>query len=188
MASISSPPQATQSRSRMTCYAGDPSQVDRTVAQLMNRQDMAVRIARGNRCQTKSTLLKEWAGTLQFPDYFGENWDAFEECLNDLHWLHRRTVVLFVTNVESMLAQTDRGFKTFVSIVHDATMPNARDPAKVTLAVFFQCAPSRKSVVRSRFVKAGLPARAVKWVAALSDAHVMETVEPHDLRASRKVG
>lgn len=24
---------------------------------------------------------------MQFPDYFGQNWDTFEDCLTDLDWL-----------------------------------------------------------------------------------------------------
>ncbi len=31
-------------------------------------------------------LLSRSAEALRFPAYFGHNWDAFEECLNDMSW------------------------------------------------------------------------------------------------------
>ena len=42
----------------------------------------------------KQALLTAVASALRFPSYFGYNWDAFEECLNDLSWLKERGVVL----------------------------------------------------------------------------------------------
>ncbi len=38
----------------------------------------------GARCQTASSFFIECAGALALPDYFGHNWDAFDECLADL--------------------------------------------------------------------------------------------------------
>jgi len=35
---------------------------------------------------SKPAFLDAFAGALHFPDYFGRNWDAFEECLRDLSW------------------------------------------------------------------------------------------------------
>lgn len=34
----------------------------------------------------KITLLRAVAAALRFPDWFGENWDALEDCLTDLSW------------------------------------------------------------------------------------------------------
>jgi len=42
----------------------------------------------------KQRLLDELCLRLQFPDYFGDNWDALEECIRDLSWLPRGLVAL----------------------------------------------------------------------------------------------
>jgi len=34
----------------------------------------------------KPVLLKNMAAALEFPDWFGANWDALEDCLGDLSW------------------------------------------------------------------------------------------------------
>jgi hypothetical protein len=34
----------------------------------------------------KSALLRRIAATMGFPAWFGENWDALEDCLTDLSW------------------------------------------------------------------------------------------------------
>lgn len=39
------------------------------------------------RCHpAKGDLLNALGEALSFPDYYGANWDAFEECLHDLSW------------------------------------------------------------------------------------------------------
>src|SRR6185295_4487636 len=34
----------------------------------------------------KKALLERISGACQFPDWFGRNWDALEDCLTDLSW------------------------------------------------------------------------------------------------------
>jgi RNAse (barnase) inhibitor barstar len=42
----------------------------------------------------KSALLRTIAAALAFPDGFGENWDALEDCLSDLSWRQSQGQVL----------------------------------------------------------------------------------------------
>ena len=47
--------------------------------------------------RSKRALLSVLAQELEFPAYFGFNWDALDDCLRDLHWLPetpRRIVLL----------------------------------------------------------------------------------------------
>ena len=38
--------------------------------------------------------LQSIAGALAFPDWFGQNWDALEDCLSDLSWREAQGYVL----------------------------------------------------------------------------------------------
>jgi hypothetical protein len=46
--------------------------------------DYAVRELRGPKMRTTAGVYDEFAAAFQFPYYFGENKDAFDECLRDL--------------------------------------------------------------------------------------------------------
>ena len=44
----------------------------------------------------KAQLLKNIASALSFPDWFGHNWDALEDCLTDLSWRDAPGYVLLI--------------------------------------------------------------------------------------------
>ncbi len=44
----------------------------------------------------KAALLNNMASALGFPDWFGHNWDALEDCLTDLSWRDAPGYVLLV--------------------------------------------------------------------------------------------
>jgi hypothetical protein len=47
--------------------------------------------------------FREFVRGLEFPEYFGWNWPAFAECLNDLAWLPAKSYVLVVIDADRLL-------------------------------------------------------------------------------------
>ena len=62
-----------------------------------------VRTVRGSKAQTTASLFDEIAAALQFPYYFGENWDALDECLTDLEWLPGSGFLVIFTEAQRLL-------------------------------------------------------------------------------------
>ena len=80
----------------------------------------ALKVIKGAKCQTITGLLTECARALDFPDYFGHNWDALEECLADLEWLPAKGYILLITNAECVLPDNEENYETFLEILRDA--------------------------------------------------------------------
>lgn len=51
---------------------------------------------------TKSVLLQRLAEVLEFPPWFGGNWDALEDCLKDLSWLGAPGWLIVLEGSESL--------------------------------------------------------------------------------------
>lgn len=57
----------------------------------------------GNKATSKQDFLREIAKAFQFPEYFGENYDALEECLNDLGWIGLPHYIVYIKNYPAFL-------------------------------------------------------------------------------------
>jgi RNAse (barnase) inhibitor barstar len=63
-----------------------------------------------------AALFQIFQTAFRFPDYFGHNWDALDECLNDLEWLEAGGYLLGIDVAERIvLAGPD--FGTFITIL-----------------------------------------------------------------------
>lgn len=80
----------------------------------------ALRILNGKKCATPAGLFTEFARALGFPDYFGHNWDAMEECLADLEWLPAKGYVLLITDAQAVLPNDEDEYETLLEILSDA--------------------------------------------------------------------
>jgi len=70
----------------------------------------AVRLARIDLAGAagKDALIARLAAALEFPEWFGGNWDALEDCLSDLSWFDAGGYVLLFEHAESLPAD-ERG-------------------------------------------------------------------------------
>jgi RNAse (barnase) inhibitor barstar len=67
---------------------------------------------------SEKELFDTLASLLDFPDYFGENWDAFAECVRDLSWLSPGRVVL--VHVDIPLVNDVANARTYLAILSRA--------------------------------------------------------------------
>lgn len=121
------------------------------------------RIVRGKKSRTLDNLYDEFAAAFQFPCYFGENWPAFGECVNDLEWLPGEGYFVFVSNVNNMLVNDDEDFKILVRILLDAAKDWAKGrhyndfPTEPTpFHIIVHCLPEKASEVKTRFSRIGV--------------------------------
>lgn len=102
----------------------------------------------GRRIANKPAFLAESARSLHFPEYFGHNWDAFEESLNDLAYdTAERTLVLF-DHAGRFAAAEPEEFATALDILRSAV--EARRTSDAPLVVLLQGAARATDAARLR--------------------------------------
>lgn len=122
------------------------------------------RTIRGQHCSTKHALLQEWAIALAFPDYFGGNWDAFDECITDLRWLPAQQYVIIISHAEYVLPKDERAFEIFVSILGESAeewataREDARAHSSVPFRIIFHTTPPQRDRIARRLTHAGADA------------------------------
>ncbi len=57
---------------------------------------------------------------LAFPEYFGHNWDALEECLADFEWLPAKGYILLITDAHAVLPDDEEEYETLLEVLSDA--------------------------------------------------------------------
>ncbi len=96
--------------------------VDRNaLANFCQEQDMQLIWLDGEKITSKAEFLQAAAQALQFPAYFGYNWDAFEDCLTDLDRLTGKGHVLLYSQPESFAKANPKDWQTLMAIFRSAT-------------------------------------------------------------------
>lgn len=73
-----------------------------------------------NLCTVKD-LFAEFSRAFLFPPYFGNNWNAFDECICDLDWLKFDSIAIFIKNYDCVLQDCNKSEKEiFEELMSDA--------------------------------------------------------------------
>jgi molybdopterin-guanine dinucleotide biosynthesis protein A len=88
-------------------------------------------------------LLQAVADALQFPGYFGHNWNALYDCLRDFHWPHQKDVVLIHSDLPALDGDD---LKIYLEILQEASLSWKPDESHTFIAVFD---PSLKHAILS---------------------------------------
>ena len=65
----------------------------------------------------KDALLRQFAVSCAFPDWFGGNWDALEDCLTDLAWVGAPGYVLLLHGADALMALRDDDCGVLVDVL-----------------------------------------------------------------------
>jgi hypothetical protein len=144
--------------SRILGVTCSEAEVDSFIWSAPRRDDMVVRVLRGSRSASRKELFQEWAAALQFPYYFGHNWAALDECLDDLEWLPARRYVLFLTEFQDVLAAADEDLRSFIRILRRAATDKSAGatPNTRTMTFVLQSPPDHADALTTRLEQVGL--------------------------------
>lgn len=131
------------------------------VEQRERDQGIVIRVVRGRHSETPEGAFREWSAALQFPYYFGHNWDAFDECITDLEWLPGSCYVFVVTQLDQVMPEFADDFNIFISSLrwaHDQwKIPNRAnmDEPIAPFTVVFHAEPDKAEEALARLRGAG---------------------------------
>ncbi|MDX2220213.1 MAG: barstar family protein [Burkholderiales bacterium] len=91
-----------------------------TVAKLAKAKGLAYFHLEGKSIEKKEQFLNHAAIVMHFPDYFGNNWDAFEECITDFEWLDAEGFVIHFDHTDNFAAHHESQLETVVELFQDA--------------------------------------------------------------------
>ncbi|MGX5655228.1 barstar family protein [Geodermatophilus nigrescens] len=79
-----------------------------------------VRVLDARRMETVAGVFDEFRSAFEFPDYFGRNWDALDECICDLEWLPASSYRIVIESASRLLDRGRAERSTFLNLMSDA--------------------------------------------------------------------
>ena len=116
---------------------GSAEDLANLLAKLRRETGADVRLVRAPKMGSGPQLFDEMAAAMQFPWYFGDNWDAFDECINDLEWISARHIIVGVTDASRLLADdSNEARRALAVIITEAATRHAERGARSLHFVF----------------------------------------------------
>jgi RNAse (barnase) inhibitor barstar len=93
-----------------------------TISDKHTTEKTLVVIIDGEHTDTLEKFYLSIASQLKFPDNFGNNFDAFDEMMNDLDWLEEDRIYLIFRNYDDFLSEeNDEAREILLTILDDAS-------------------------------------------------------------------
>jgi RNAse (barnase) inhibitor barstar len=74
----------------------------------------------GKKINSKETFLRKAAEAMQFPTYFGANWDAFDECITDLTWCPAQRYIILYDHADIFAQAEPTQYQIALDILNSA--------------------------------------------------------------------
>lgn len=98
-------------------------------------------------CNDKDALLQRLADALALPEWFGHNWDALDEALDDLPaWRPAAGHALFLHGTAALEANPASGFAVLLEILGDAVRSRRADDTPLQVFIIEPPAPDDSPV------------------------------------------
>lgn len=112
-------------------------------------------------CRVLSDFYSVFGQAFEFPDYFGFNWNAFDEMINDLEWIVADAYVAVFTNAQQLLERAPpRDLQHLLECLAEAheswKNPNRffpRDRSPTLFATMLLCPQKQKKTFFARLPK-----------------------------------
>lgn len=73
----------------------------------------------GSKMRSVEGLFREYVREFRFPEYFGWNWDAFDECMTGLEARPARAYLTVIRNADQVLQDEPDACPTFLRLLED---------------------------------------------------------------------
>ena len=101
-------------------YEIDPTLDTGDFSAAATAQNFAFFKLNGEEIHDQKTFIASFAKAAHFPDYAQSNWDAFEECIRDLHWCQAEGYVLLYQNPQTLINSQPQDWRIASDILFTA--------------------------------------------------------------------
>jgi RNAse (barnase) inhibitor barstar len=102
------------------------------------------RVVDGSAMDDRAGLFAQFAAALEFPDWFGHNWDALVDCLRDLSWLPGVGIAVLWRQCANFQAAAPGDWRTAAEAIDDAI----EDRVAAGRPPLFVLLPARRGATR----------------------------------------
>lgn len=98
-----------------------PPNRENEIIEAAREANYAVWLLDGRRMHDDASIFDQFAVSMRFPDYFGRNWDALDECLRDMGWAPAKGHLIIVDDADALFLRSPRSFRSLTDSLRFAS-------------------------------------------------------------------